>query len=111
MELVKNNAWEQCRFKDILKSHSFKQYLAEPKDDGEFEIIQQGDKPIIGYSDGEPFEEFSDVVLFGDHTVSLYKPSKPFFVATDGVKILSASGFNGQYLYATLERYKPESQG
>lgn len=103
--------WEQRAFKDVLKSHSFRQYLAEPENDGEFEIIQQGDKPIIGYSDGEPFKDFDDIVLFGDHTVSLYKPTKPFFVATDGVKIISANGFNGQYLLATLERYKPEPQG
>ncbi|KSU01047.1 restriction endonuclease subunit S [Lactococcus lactis] len=103
--------WEQCTFKDVLKSHSFRQYLAEPQIEGEFEIIQQGGKPIIGYAEGKPFVEYADVTLFGDHTVSLYKPIKPFFVATDGVKILSADGFDGQYLFSTLERYKPESQG
>lgn len=103
--------WEQCAFKDVLKSHSFRQYLAEPQIEGEFEIIQQGDKPIVGYADGEPFAEYADVTLFGDHTVSLYKPTKPFFVATDGVKILSGDGFDGQYLFSTLERYKPDSQG
>lgn len=95
----------------MLKSHPFRQYLAEPQIEGEFVIIQQGDKPIVGYSDGKPFSEYTDVTLFGDHTVSLYKPTKPFFVATDGVKILSADGFNGQYLFSTLERYKPDSQG
>ena len=105
------DAWEQCEFKDVLKSHPFRQYLAEPQIEGEFVIIQQGDKPIVGYSDGKPFSEYTDVTLFGDHTVSLYKPTKPFFVATDGVKILSADGFNGQYLFSTLERYKPDSQG
>ncbi|SPX03263.1 Type I restriction-modification system, specificity subunit S [Enterococcus malodoratus] len=103
--------WGQRQLKDVLKSHSFKQYLAEPRLKGEFEIIQQGDKPIIGYAEGEAFAEYADVTLFGDHTVSLYKPKRPFFVATDGVKILSADGFDGQYLFSTLERYKPESQG
>ena len=38
-------------------------------------------------------------------------PKVPFFVATDGVKILSADNFDGDYLYTTLERYKPEPQG
>lgn len=85
--------WELCKFEDVLKSHPFKQYIAEPTEDGNFPVIQQGDKPIIGYSNGEPYEDFTHVTLFGDHTVSLFKPTKPFFVATDGVKILSVENF------------------
>ena len=103
--------WEELKFKDILKTHSFRSYLAGVSENGEYEVIQQGDKPIVGYSDGEPFTDYKDVTLFGDHTVSLYKPKSPFFVATDGVKILSADNFDGDYLYTTLERYKPEPQG
>ncbi|MEY8540171.1 restriction endonuclease subunit S [Streptococcus alactolyticus] len=103
--------WEQRKFKDILKTHSFRSYLAGVSENGEYEVIQQGDKPIVGYSDGEPFTDYKDVTLFGDHTVSLYKPKSPFFVATDGVKILSADNFEGNYLYTTLERYKPEPHG
>ena len=103
--------WEERKFKDILKTHSFRSYLAGVSENGEYEVIQQGDKPIVGYSDGKPFTDYKDVTLFGDHTVSLYKPKSPFFVATDGVKILSADNFEGNYLYTTLERYKPEPQG
>ncbi len=103
--------WEERKFKDILKTHSFRSYLAGVLENGEYEVIQQGDKPIVGYSDGEPFTDYKDVTLFGDHTVSLYKPKSPFFVATDGVKILSADNFEGNYLYTTLERYKPKPQG
>ncbi|MFK4972571.1 restriction endonuclease subunit S [Lactococcus garvieae] len=103
--------WEERKFKDILKTHSFRSYLAGVSENGGYEVIQQGDKPIVGYSDGEPFTDYKDVTLFGDHTVSLYKPKSPFFVATDGVKILSADNFEGNYLYTTLERYKPEPQG
>ena len=105
------DAWELRKSKDILKTHSFRSYLAGVSENGEYEVIQQGDKPIVGYSDGEPFTDYKDVTLFGDHTVSLYKPKSPFFVATDGVKILSADNFEGDYLYTTLERYKPEPQG
>ena len=103
--------WEERKFKDILKTHSFRSYLADISENGEYEVIQQGDKPIVGYSDGKPFTNYKDITLFGDHTVSLYKPKRPFFVATDGVKILSADNFEGDYLYTTLERYKPEPQG
>ncbi len=105
------DAWVQRKFKDILKTHSFRSYLADVSENGEYEVIQQGDKPIVGYSDGEPFIDYKDITLFGDHTVSLYKPQRPFFVATDGVKILSADNFEGDYLFTTLERYKPEPQG
>ncbi|MBZ5957734.1 restriction endonuclease subunit S [Leuconostoc gelidum subsp. gasicomitatum] len=103
--------WEERKFKDIIKTHSSRSYLANVSENGEYEVIQQGDKPIVGYSDGEPFSNYKDITLFGDHTVSLYHPKKPFFVATDGVKILSADNFEGDYLYTTLERYKPEPQG
>ncbi|MCM6847653.1 restriction endonuclease subunit S, partial [Lactococcus lactis] len=97
--------------KEMIKTHHFRSYLAEPNDVGNYEVIQQGDKPIAGYANGEPFEYFYDVTLFGDHTVSLFKPTKPFFIATDGVKIISADEFDGRYFYVTLERYKPASQG
>lgn len=103
--------WEERKFKDILKTYSFRSYLANASDHGKYEVIQQGDNPIVGYSDGIPFMNYKDVILFGDHTVSLYKPHSPFFISTDGVKILSADNFEGNYLYTTLERYKPDSQG
>ncbi|TRW74406.1 restriction endonuclease subunit S [Lactococcus lactis] len=103
--------WEERKAKEMIKTHHFRSYLAEPNDVGNYEVIQQGDKPIAGYANGEPFEYFYDVTLFGDHTVSLFKPTKPFFIATDGVKIISANEFDGRYFYVTLERYKPASQG
>lgn len=103
--------WEESKFKDILKTYSFRSYLANASDHGKYEVIQQGDNPLVGYSDGIPFMDYKDIILFGDHTVSLYKPQSPFFISTDGVKILSADNFEGNYLYTTLERYKPDSQG
>lgn len=32
-------------------------------------------------------------------------------MATDGVKILSGEGFDGNYLFVPLERYLPQSKG
>ncbi|EHJ53280.1 restriction endonuclease subunit S [Streptococcus macacae] len=105
------DAWEQDKFAKVLKTHQFRDYLAEPTEKGKYKIIQQGDKPVVGYANGKPFKDFHKVILFGDHTVSLYNPLQPFFVATDGVKILSADGFDGDYLFVTLECYKPKPQG
>lgn len=102
--------WEQRKLGDLLKTESSKQYITEPNV-GEFPVIQQGDKSILGYSDKTPFSNFNNVVLFGDHTLSLFKPITPFLVATDGVKILSSDNLEGNFLYAFLQKYKPESQG
>lgn len=107
-----NHAWEQREFGEILNIYPFKQYIKEPESNGKYKIIQQGNEPIIGYANGKPFEEYENIVLFGDHTVSLYKPQAPFFVATDGVKILGTTkNLDGNFFNATLEKYKPESEG
>ncbi len=106
------DAWEQRKFGDILKIYSFKSFFNGICDDGRFEVIQQGDTPILGYGNGNPFEDYKDVVLFGDHTLSLYKPNSPFFVATDGIKILGSNcNLDRNFLFTVLERYKPMSEG
>ena len=106
------DAWEQRKLGKVLQTLPFKPYLATPEQDGEYEIIQQGNQPIIGYANGKPCEEYKDIVVFGDHTLSLYKPKSPFFVATDGVRILKGiDSMNGDYLNALLEKYKPQSEG
>lgn len=103
--------WEQRKVSDITSVASFKPYLSDANDDGEYEVIQQGDTPILGYADGKPFTEYEKTTLFGDHTLSLYKPKSPFFVASDGLKILYSEGMDGYFYYYLLEKYKPESEG
>ncbi len=103
--------WEQSKFGEILKVYPFKPYLAEPCDNGQYEVIQQGNVPVVGYADGSPCYDYEKVTVFGDHTVSLYKTKSPFFVASDGVKILSADNMDGNFLYSLLERYKPKPEG
>lgn len=103
--------WEQCELGDVVRTSSFKLYLSEASGSGKYPVIQQGDNPILGFSNNKPFERFEDVVLFGDHTLSLYKPAHPFLVATDGLKILSIDGFDNNFLYSLLEKYMPESEG
>ena len=106
------NAWEQRKLGDILQTLPFKAYLKSPEQDGRYEIIQQGSDPIIGYANGEPCRDYKNTVIFGDHTLSLYKPKKPFFVATDGVRIVKGSEkMDGNYLLPLLERNKPQSEG
>ena len=106
------DAWEQRKLGEITKTHSFKQYISEAFDHGKYMVIQQGENPIAGYANGDPFENFKDVTLFGDHTLSLFKPQEKFFVASDGIKILSPSlKMNGMFYYYLLEKYRPQSEG
>ena len=89
-----------------------KEYIKAPRQGGNFRVIQQGDDPIAGYASGTPFEDFENTVVFGDHTLSLYKPKEPFFLATDGVKVVRGlENMDGDYLLALLGKYKPESEG
>ena len=97
---------------DVLRTLPFKQFLKTPEQGGKYEIIQQGNEPIIGYANGEPCESFRNTVIFGDHTLSLYKPKKPFFVATDGVRILQGTNdMDGYYLLSLLEGNSLKSEG
>ena len=104
--------WEQRKLGELLQTLPFKQFLKEPEPDGKYEIIQQGNEPVIGFANGTPCGDYKDVVIFGDHTLSLYKPQHPFFVATDGVRIVKGQqDTDGYYLLSLLERYKPQSEG
>lgn len=104
--------WEEKKLGEILQTLPFKEFLKEPEVNGKFEVIQQGNDPVLGFANGSPCYDYLDTVVFGDHTMSLYKPRKPFFVATDGVRILKGkTDFNGDYLFSLLERFKPQSEG
>ena len=104
--------WEHRRFGELLKTISFKPFLKVPEDDGKYEVIQQGSQPIIGFANGTPCNKYKDTVIFGDHTLSFYKPKRPFFVATDGVRIIKGKEYiEGYYLLSLLRRHKPQSEG
>ena len=106
------NDWELCMLGEITKTNPFKPFIAEGASDGSYEVIQQGDTPISGYADGQPFQNYENITIFGDHTLSLYKPKSPFFVASDGVKILSPSiDMDGLFYYYLLTKHKPNSEG
>ena len=97
---------------DITKTNPFKSYLSNALEIGKYEVIQQGEIPIAGYADGIPCYNYENITIFGDHTLSLFKPNKPFFISSDGVKLLSPLvKIDGQFFYYLLEKYKPKSEG
>ena len=107
-----NNNFEKKTFGEIVRSESTRMYIKSVVSDlGKYEVIQQGDIPILGYSDDRPFEKYKSVILFGDHTLSLYRPKAPFLLATDGIKILQSTILKRDYLYYLTQNYIPKSQG
>ena len=95
----------------MIETIPFKPFIKEPDKYGKYVVIQQGNEPIIGYANGIPFKDYKDVIIFGDHTLSLYKSLKPFFVATDGVRIINGIDLDSYYLFYLLEKYKPKNEG
>ena len=93
-------------YKEIVKKISVgvekklkqKQYLKE----GSFEVVDQGQSLIGGYSNDSSLVVKCDlpVIIFGDHTKCVKFIDFPFIAGADGVKVLQAKdGVDSKYLY------------
>ena len=98
---------------DLCKPIAAKQYIsADITAAGAYPIIQQGENPIAGYTESMPFMDYKDVILFGDHTLSIFRPKSPFLLSTDGIKILKPNDMvNRDYLYYLIYTFMPEPEG
>ena len=103
--------WKEVTFASVVEIQASKEFIANPVEGGKYPVIQQGEEPIAGYSDKQPYKEFGGSILFGDHTLSLFKPNTPFLIATDGVKIFQAKEIDSNYLFHELLTKRPTSQG
>lgn len=105
--------WEEIKIADLVEPQSFKGYIFKTASKiGKHPIIQQGEDPIYGFSNDTAYENFNNVLLFGDHTLSLYKPKKPFLLSSDGVKILKCyDDSTRDYIFYLLNYNLPESEG
>lgn len=105
--------WVEVKLEYIMEPQSFKHYICKTAYSvGKYPIIQQGDEPIYGFSNVSAYTNFNNVLLFGDHTLSLYKPIKPFLLSSDGVKILECSkDFIRDYIFYLLKYNLPQSEG
>lgn len=81
---------------------------------GKYQIIDQGQEAVAGYSDLEDgvFENVPAIV-FGDHTRIVKYVDQPFFLGADGVKVLRSrfKDANYRYLYYALKSVKIPSTG
>ncbi len=111
--LLINDCWDEYTIGDLCESISTKQYICpSASEDGIYPIIQQGENPVVGYTKSAPFKDYNKVVLFGDHTLSTYRPCTPFLLSTDGIKILAPKPqIIRDFLYYLLEAFKPQPEG
>lgn len=99
-------------FNDIIDTISLKNYITKENiNNGKYNILQQGDDPNFGFSNMIPYKNYEKVILFGDHTLSIYKPKSPFLVSTDGVKGITSATIDIKFLHLLLVLFKPKSQG
>lgn len=81
---------------------------------GKYQIIDQGQEAVAGYSNLEDgvFENVPAIV-FGDHTRIVKYVDQPFFLGADGVKVLCSrfKDANYRYLYYALKSVKIPNTG
>lgn len=100
-------------FEDVTK-HGTKIKTDEYHSQGKYQIIDQGQDAIAGYTDLED-GVFRSVpaIVFGDHTRIVKYVDKPFFLGADGVKVLRSrfADANYRYLYYALRNVKIPDTG
>ena len=111
--LFRHRAGNEYTIGELCKSIAVKQYISiDVAIDGTYPIIQQGESPVAGYTESAPFFDYEKVILFGDHTLSIYRPNVPFLLSTDGIKILRPNDLVlRDYLYYLLYAFMPKSEG
>ncbi|MCV3754370.1 hypothetical protein OF365_03200, partial [Ureaplasma zalophigenitalium] len=100
--------WEQRRVGDLVSTIPIRIRNYRLESIG-YPIYQQGDSPIYGYSLSSNFINYSEkTILFGDHTFSIIRPKTNYFIANDGVKILSVKDVNSEFMFYLIKRLKPK---
>lgn len=89
-------SWTMARFDDLCDTISDGGRKIKERDyleAGAFPIVDQGAKPIAGFTDDQSLVKRFDspVILFGDHTRRFKFVDFPFCVGADGVKIIKPS--------------------
>ena len=108
--------WPVTPFEQVLKDQTRKAGklpIAEYQAQGEYPIIDQGEKFISGYTNRADcvFNGTLPVVLFGDHTRRLKYVDFPFVLGADGVKILRPIKGVPAFIYQQLRAAPIPSRG
>lgn len=82
-----------------LKTNEYQEY-------GVYPIIDQGQKPIAGYTDNEDaLVDDGEYILYGDHTCIVKYHNGCFAQGADGLKILISPNNNSKYVYYAFCAY------
>lgn len=110
--------WTEAGFHDLFRRRSTQGHKVQARDyrsSGRFPVIDQGQRPIAGYSDREDllFRTPSEgVVVFGDHTRITRYVDFDFLVGADGTQLLQARPpHHARFLAYLLELNRVPSGG
>ena len=100
--------WVEHKFDDVFGSIPNKKYQipsSKVLQEGEFEVVDQGQKNIAGYSNDKT-KLYSEVpvIVYGDHTTIIKYRNTPFVVGADGTKMLKTKeGINMMFALYSLD--------
>ncbi|MBZ0144808.1 MAG: restriction endonuclease subunit S [Rhodocyclaceae bacterium] len=106
------DTWGVASFDAVFRKVQAKNHQIQTKDyqaSGAYPVVDQGQEPIIGYSDREDkVYRVPDggVVIFGDHTCIVKLVTDDFIVGADGTQILAARELQDAefHAYALMHR-------
>lgn len=102
-------SWETSRVADAVRPYRVDRTKQIPASayaqTGKWPIIDQGQKPIAGYTDdpAHVIQVKKPLIIFGDHTRTIKFVDFEFAVGADGTKLLTAvDGFEPKFLFHAL---------
>lgn len=109
--------WIFKKFEEIFKVVPSKKYQiksSEIENNASIPVIDQGQNLILGFSNNKEkvFNDFKNVIIYGDHTTVIKRSDKPFIIGGDGVKLLTSKvDIDISYLYNALQYFNVKSEG
>lgn len=96
--------WDRANFGDLFSLVSINQKKLPRKsylEVGRFQVIDQGQLEVGGYSDDESKVVDSELplIVFGDHTRCMKFVTSPFVPGADGIKVLKPLTVNRKWFY------------
>lgn len=112
------NSWDVKDVESCLEKFVYERSIQIPTSayqvEGEHPIVDQGQKPIAGYTNDAERLIIHDLplIIFGDHTRIIKFIGFPFALGADGTKILKPSAeFDRRYFFYALNRLNIQSRG
>ena len=102
--------WEVKRFDDTFEHVSSKLFQiqsSECQEGGRFEVVDQGQKEIVGYTDDEKklfHVPSGGIIIFGDHTRIIKFRESDFVVGADGTQLLAGKEDFTRFLFYVLQQ-------